>query len=478
MPEFLFHMKEHLKNIIKNFPNKKILVIGDVMLDKYIHGDVSRISPEAPVQIVQAKKELYVLGGAGNVVSNLAALNAQVTFISSIGKDKEARILKKILDQKKIKYKLIETNRPTIVKTRVVGRKQHLLRIDYENYEELKSDKIIKLVQKEIKKVDAVIISDYAKGLITKELVNKIVSFAKGRPIIADTKHSEKLFYKGVSIITPNEKEAYEISGADKKTEIILVMKKLEKTLGCKVLITRGEKGMSLLKQNQLIDIPTKAKEIYDVSGAGDTVISALALSIVSGASLEEAAIIANHSAGIVVGKFGTETTSLKELLSVFEKEDSKIKKKDQIEIISRELKKQGKKVVFTNGCFDILHVGHVKLLEKAKEHGDILILGLNTDASIKRLKGPSRPIIKEMERAEMLAALECVNYVVLFNEDTPVELIKKVRPNIHIKGGDYKTKDMPETKYVEKFGGKVVLIPLVKGFSTTDIIKKIKNEK
>jgi len=471
-------MEEHLKKVIKMFPKKNILVIGDVMLDKYISGVVSRISPEAPVPVVNVNKESYVLGGAGNVVSNLRSLGAKVTLIGAVGKDREASIIKKLLKKQGVKNNLIETNKPTIVKTRIVGQNQQMLRIDYENCESLENDKVIKIVKQKIKNCDGIVISDYSKGLITRSIVKSIVSLAKGKVVVADPKHFEEDFYKNVSIITPNEKEAFALSKLGKESTLKEVAMKLESELNCKVLITRDVKGMSLLKNKELIDIPTIAKKVYDVTGAGDTVIAALVLSITSGASLEEAAIIANHSAGIVVGKPGTETTSIKELLSVFEKEDSKIKTSSQIQIISKRLKNQSKRIVFTNGCFDILHVGHVKLLEKAKKHGDILILGLNTDASIKRLKGPSRPIIKEKERAEMLAALECVDNVVFFDESNPINLIKKVQPNVHIKGGDYETKDMPEKKVVENYGGEVILIPLVKGFSTTDIINKIKNEK
>jgi len=235
---------------------------------------------------------------------------------------------------------------------------------------------------------------------------------------------------------------------------------------------------MAFIKKNKLIEVPTIAEEVYDVTGAGDTVIAVLALSIASGANLEEATVIANHAAGIVVTKFGTATVSARELLSTIEKENRKLKSQEEMTEIRKELKKQGKKVVFTNGCFDILHTGHVRLLEKTRALGDVVILGLNSDSSVRKIKGPTRPIIKESERAEMLSALECIDYIVFFDERTPVNIIKKLKPDIHVKGGDYTNKPMPERKVIEGYGGKVVLIPLFKDFSTTSVIEKIKNEK
>ncbi|MBU1854344.1 MAG: D-glycero-beta-D-manno-heptose-7-phosphate kinase, partial [Nanoarchaeota archaeon] len=395
-------MKEKLIEIIKFFHKKRILVIGDIMLDKYIYGEVSRISPEAPVQIVKAKKEIFSLGGAGNVANNIKSLDGNVTIISAIGDDNEGNIIKKLLKSKKIKFQLITTDKLTTVKTRIIGQKQQLLRVDYENTEQEESEKILKIIKKEIKKFDVIIISDYAKGLITEKLVENIVSIARV-PVIADPKHHEVSYYKNVNIITPNEKEAYDLANMNNSCSLKDVLIKLETETNSKVLMTRGEKGMSFLKENEVVDIPTIAKEVYDVTGAGDTVISVLSLSIASGASLEEAAIISNHAAGMVVTKFGTSTITGKELICAFEREDTKIKKLSEMIRIRTELKRQGQRVVFTNGCFDILHVGHVRILQKTKEFGDVFILGLNTDSSIKRLKGPERPIIKEFERAEKI---------------------------------------------------------------------------
>jgi len=471
-------MKERLIQIINNFKRKRILVIGDIMLDKYIYGDVSRISPEAPVQIVRARKESYKLGGSGNVVNNITSLGAKATIIGEVGKDKEKDILMRLLREKKIKSRLISTKKPTITKIRVVGRSQQLIRIDFEDDKNNNAKEIIKKVKRETRSCDAIIISDYAKGSISTALMKKVLVIAKGKSIIVDPKPSHNVDYSGATLVTPNEKESYIMSGLDKGKKIFEVIKKLEQKMKTKILVTRGKDGMAFIKKNKLIEVPTIAEEVYDVTGAGDTVIAVLALSIASGANLEEATVIANHAAGIVVTKFGTATVSARELLSTIEKENRKLKSQEEMTEIRKELKKQGKKVVFTNGCFDILHTGHVRLLEKTRALGDVVILGLNSDSSVRKIKGPTRPIIKESERAEMLSALECIDYIVFFDERTPVNIIKKLKPDIHVKGGDYTNKPMPERKVIEGYGGKVVLIPLFKDFSTTSVIEKIKNEK
>ena len=469
-------MNDRLKDLAFKFSKKRILVVGDIMLDKYIHGEVLRISPEAPVQVLKVKSEMYLLGGCGNVANNLRSLGAQVTIISSIGRDKEAENMKLILKKKGIKAKLIETNNPTIVKTRIISQQQQLLRIDYEKINPINSKKVLGVIKREVQKHDAIIISDYAKGMITKETIKNIVIEAGRKLIIADPKHKDIAFYEGVSIITPNEKEAFELARVENDVPILEVLRILENKIKGKVVLTRGEKGIAFLKDEELIEIPTMAKEIFDVTGAGDTVISILTLALASGAEIGEATNLANQAAGIVVEKFGTATVEVKELIEKIEKEDKKIKTHDEIEKVCLKLKKSGEKIIFTNGCFDVLHIGHLKLLQKAKSFGDILVLGLNTDASVRKYKGPERPIIPERQRAEMLAALSVVDYISLFDENTPIELIKKIKPDVHIKGGDYRKEDLPETKIVEKYGGKVEIIKFIDGWSTSNIIKKIKN--
>lgn len=470
-------MTQGFESYIERFKGKKIVIVGDVMLDKYIHGEVSRINPEAPVPIVHVSREERRLGGAANVAHNIASLEGTPILISLVGEDEEGKILSELLDRKKIRHKLVPCNKPTIVKTRVIGLNQQLVRIDYENTSEVEDATVAQKILEQATDADAIIISDYAKGTITKKLVETITK-ATDKPVVVDPKHPDPGYYTGVTVITPNEKEARALSGLDAKQSVEAVARHLEKNLQCKVVITRGPQGMSLLKEETLIDIPTVAKQAYDVSGAGDTVISTLALALASGAELDIAATIANQAAGIVVEKFGTATVTQKELLGEFVRETEKIKKREHLAGICEKLKQQGKTVVFTNGCFDILHLGHVKLLQQAKALGDVLILGLNTDESVKRLKGPSRPIIKQDERAEMLAALEMIDYVTFFDEDTPVRTLEILKPSIHVKGGDYQEEYMPETPIVKKHGGKIVILPYVKGLSTTNIIRKIEENK
>ena len=463
-----------LKKIIKNFPKPRILVLGDLMLDAYLEGDSNRVSPEAPVPIIRAHKEEYKIGGAGNVAANISELGGNVSFVGTVGNDSSGKRLNKLLKNEGVNTYLVIENKQTTIKKRIISMNQQLLRIDYENPAPTKAEKLFSILKKLLKKCDCILISDYAKGCVTEDLIKFITKNSKV-PVIVDPKQPMPEFYKNCTIITPNEGEAVKMGGLGHST-LHQVANFIEKKSKAKVLITRGAKGMSYIKKDSLITIPTIAKEAYDVTGAGDTVAAVLALSIAAGAKFEEAAFLANQAAGIVVEKFGTNTVSISELQQAFEDEVKKIKTQEQLAIISSELRKSGKKVVFTNGCFDILHAGHVNILQRSKALGDVLMLGLNTDASVRKLKGKERPIISERERAELLAALEVVDYVTFFDEDTPVNIVKKIRPSIHVKGGDYQRKDLPEARVVEKYGGKVVILPFVKGFSTTSILNRIKN--
>jgi len=480
-----------IKEILGKFKNKKILVIGDVMLDRYIIGDISRISPEAPVPVVKVNKERHVPGGAANTANNIAELGG-ITYIAGIvGDDIARKILIDILKKKNIITDglIIDENNPTIQKVRVVGQPQQVVRIDYEkidSYNKETEKKLINYLKKTISKVDVVVMSDYEKGAITKTLASTAITLCKEnkKPLIVDPKPKNIQFYKDATLITPNQKEASEITEIENKLEnVVLMGEQLKKMLNSNILITKGEYGSSLIDlKGDIIHIPTKAKEVYDVSGAGDTVVATLALALATGADLKYAAVLANHAAGIVVGKTGTATTNTKEIVSLFEKEESKIKTLDELKEIIKDLKRKGKKIVWTNGCFDILHVGHIKYLQKAKELGDILILGVNADDSpYLESKGPGRPILKQDERAELLSAIGCIDYIVFFSEETPIKQITALEPDIVVKGGDYdgNVNDNDEKGVVghdlmKKTGGKTVIIPLVGEFSTTNIIKKI----
>lgn len=467
---------EKIREILNRFNSKKAVVIGDVMLDKYIYGEVSRINPEAPVPIVSVNKEIYEIGGAGNVASNISSLGGNVCLFGFVGKDKEADILRKLLLDRRINY-FFDENNITTQKTRVLGRNQQIVRFD-------KEETIPKFFTQETKDIlfekseeaDIISVSDYAKGAITSDLVNFLSRFKK--KIIFHPKPSNKNVsmncLKDVLLIIPNEKETLEMSGTQ---EISEAGNKLRKEFSTDLLVTRGEKGMTLFSDYK-IEIPTYAKKIYDVQGASDTVVSAVSLAIASGASLEEAGIIANHAAGIAVERIGTYSVKLDELKNRILIGERKIVNFDELKKIVIDLKRQNKKIIWTNGCFDVLHAGHKYNFEKAKEKGDVLIVGLDSDDSVKMLKGPTRPIYKEKERIELLSSIEFIDYITVFSYGQVVEYLKELKPNVYVKSGDYtlETINQQERQIVESYGGEIYLPKGVSGLSTTSVIERIKN--
>lgn len=469
---------QKLANILEKFPEKRIAVIGDIMLDSYIYGTVERVSPEAPVPIVKEEREEYSLGGAANVAANITSLNGNVFLFGYIGEDKEGELLINKLEEKNINHVLFPFLKKTTKKTRLIGNnQQQIARIDRECYTEVPEDTEEKLV-KEImdKKPDVIIVSDYAKGCVTKTLLLKIKNSNPGVKIIVDPRPQNKEKYHGVYLITPNLKEAREISGLEKVED---VGKSLQEKYNCNILITKGKDGMSLFENEKIINIPAKAKEVYDITGAGDTVVAVIALGLTSGLSLEESTFLANHAAGIVVGKAGTASVSKNELRQAVELEHSKIKDLNELKELREDYKRKGEKVVWTNGCFDLLHIGHVDYLKKAKALGDYLIIGLNSDNSVRQLKGADRPIQDEKHRAEVLASLECIDCIIIFNELSAENCLKELKPDIFVKAGDYNLEDMHqgERKAVEGYGGEVRFIPIIYDISTTQIINKIGNK-
>ncbi len=468
-------------NILKN-SKPKILVIGDLMIDHYLFGDSNRVSPEAPVLVVDVKKEEFLLGGAGNVLNNLKAFGADVSVLSVVGDDENGRWLEDRLNQRGINILALikEKNRKTSKKSRVISSNQQIVRFDKESKEDISKEseeKLIEIFKKNIDRFDIVLLSDYAKGVLTSTLTQKIISLSKV-PIFVDPKGKDYSKYKNATLITPNKKEAQIASNIEIKDDESLKKAgfKLKEDLNLKsVIVTLSQDGMAIF-EDEMVKIPTVAKEVFDVTGAGDTVLAALGFGVASGKSLKEAAHFANLAAGVVVGKVGAATASLEEIEeyeSSLHKSSSEehIKTFEEIKKVVESLKSKNKKIVFTNGCFDILHIGHVKYLEEAKKLGDVLIVGLNSDESVKRLKGDSRPINTQFDRAYLLASLEAVDYVVIFNEDTPYELIKIVKPDILVKGGDYRGKEVVGSDIAKE----VRLIDFVEGKSTTNIIKKIK---
>ncbi|OCL89927.1 D-glycero-beta-D-manno-heptose-7-phosphate kinase [Arcobacter porcinus] len=467
---------------ISKKPN--ILVVGDLMIDHYLWGSCDRISPEAPVQVVNVKKESATLGGAGNVINNLVALGSKVEVISVVGDDSVANELKILLEKIGVNSNnlVIEENRKTSKKSRLMASNQQVLRYDSESVENISdesSKKILEAISKNIKSYNAIILSDYKKGVLTSSLTQNIIKIANENKIkvLADPKGKDFSKYKGAYTLTPNKKEAIEATNIDIKDEnsLIEALKDLKEKCDLDVsLITLSEQGIAIFDE-KLFTSPTVAREVFDVTGAGDTVIASITFALSCGLDIKKALYFANLAAGVVVGKIGSATASLDEIYeyeSSLNKSSSSshIKTFEEIEKLALKFHSQGKKVVFTNGCFDILHVGHVKYLQEAKSYGDVLILGLNADSSVKKLKGDSRPINNQDDRAYILASLESVDYVVVFEEETPYELIKLIRPHILVKGGDYEGKDVVGQDIADE----LKLVQFVDGKSTTNTIKRI----
>jgi D-beta-D-heptose 7-phosphate kinase/D-beta-D-heptose 1-phosphate adenosyltransferase len=464
-----------------------ILVIGDLMIDHYLWGKCERISPEAPVQVVAIEKETAVLGGAGNVINNLSALGAKVSVLSVIGHDANAEELKEMFSNIEVNIEnlVVEEGRDTSKKSRIIASQQQVVRYDKESTDDIaqsSQDKIIENFKKNINSYDTVLLSDYGKGVLTTALTRKLIDIANenGKRVLVDPKGEEYTKYAGAYLLTPNKKEAIEASKVEIKDEVTLLeaITKLKDECSLEVgLITLSEDGIAIY-DDELRVHPTVAREVYDVTGAGDTVIASLGFSLSCGYDIDKAVKFSNLAAGVVVGKIGSATATLNEIIeyeSSLNKStsDSHIKTLEEIELLSQELKKRGKRVVFTNGCFDILHVGHVKYLEEAKSYGDVLILGLNSDESVSRLKGPTRPVNTEDDRAYILASLEAVDYVVKFYDDTPYELIKAVQPHILVKGGDYEGKEVVGQDIADELR----LVNFVEGKSTTKTIAKIQGD-
>lgn len=469
--------------------NKKpnILVIGDLMIDHYLWGSCDRISPEAPVQVVNVKKESSVLGGAGNVINNLVTLGSVVDVISVIGNDSVANELKSLLEKIDVPTSnlVVENNRKTSKKSRLIASQQQVLRYDMESIDDINENshkQIIQTLEKNIDKYSSIILSDYGKGVLTTNLTKEIIKIANKNSIkvLVDPKGKDYSKYKGSYTLTPNKKEAMEATNIDIKDEnsLIEALKNLKMQCNLEVsLITLSEQGIAIF-DDELTIKPTVAREVYDVTGAGDTVIASIAFALGNNLDIKDAIYFANLAAGVVVGKIGSATTTLDE---IYEYEyslhksnsTSHIKTFDEIKTLSSKLHSQGKKIVFTNGCFDILHVGHVKYLEVAKSYGDVLILGLNADSSVRKLKGPTRPINTQDDRAYILASLESVDYVVIFEEETPYELIKLIKPHVLVKGGDYEGKEVVGQDIADE----LKLVQFVDGKSTTNTIKRIQND-
>lgn len=474
--------KETIQNIALN--PKKFLVIGDIMLDRYCDGSISRISPEAPVPVLRYKGEKNILGGAANVATNLIGIGQKVSLMACIGEDEAGTEILRLLTEAGIDSEMVavEKNRPTTLKMRFVAGNQQLLRVDDESTQELAEETkchILDIYERRIKEFDLILISDYMKGVLSYDFTKRIIDIANqnGKRVIVDVKDRNPGKYGGAYLLKPNKKELNDLTGmsVESMEEVISAMKALREKAGCRcILATLSADGMAFLdEKDRVIFEKCDSRKVYDVVGAGDTAFAYVAAAMAFGFSSKEMLKLANTASSIKVTRFGTAVVTIGEVIDELFHEVNKIQTVDTIE--NALLGQRHKKIVFTNGCFDILHIGHIRYLKEAKAKGDILVLGLNSDASVRRLKGPSRPVNNEKDRMDMLAEMEFIDYVVLFEEDTPYNLITKVKPDILVKGGDYQADNIVGADFVRSSGGTVEVIPFVEGKSTTNIINAMK---
>lgn len=468
--------------VAPEFSRAQVIVVGDVMLDRYWSGDASRISPEAPVPVVKIKGCEERVGGAANVALNITKLGGQVKLIGVVGDDAEGEVLKQLLEDEGVECDfIVQKFTPTICKLRVMARHQQLIRLDFEESSlNFNSAELADKMAACLPETHTVVFSDYGKGTLAH--VAQYIAQAKkaGAKVLIDPKGVDYSRYAQADIITPNYSELIAVVG-DSQSEQELIDKGrglLRQNKIANLLLTRGEAGMSLIQEQQVHSLPTQAKDVFDVTGAGDTVIAVMALSVALNMSLYDSMYLANLAAGIVVGKLGTSTVSLQELTKAMHGSRSSVfgtVSEDELNDLLAGAKANGERIVMTNGCFDLLHAGHVTYLEQARELGDRLVVAVNSDASVKLLKGDSRPINGLQARMAVLSALACVDWVVPFDEETPERLYCKLLPDVIVKGGDYKPDEVAGADCVVKAGGEVKILQFVEGHSTTSMIDKAK---
>jgi D-beta-D-heptose 7-phosphate kinase / D-beta-D-heptose 1-phosphate adenosyltransferase len=477
---------------VERLNGARVLVVGDLMLDCFVYGEVERISPEAPIPVLQVKRAAAMLGGAGNVVRNLAALGASPRLVASIGDDEAGRRIAQLIAETAQEARLVRLpGRPTTVKTRFVAAAHQLLRTDAEDPRALDAsalDELAGAAEAMLEGARALVLSDYAKGVLAPRLLTRLIAAAKARgvSVVVDPRGDDYRIYAGADVVTPNRNELRQATRmqVDSDDEVVAAASALLAAAGVgAVLATRGAQGMTLVASGAPpLHLKSRAREVFDVSGAGDTVVATLAAGLAGGATLADAVALANVAAGIVVGKLGTAVTRREELRAalrpaepdIFSTVGGKRLSRAHAGQVAAVWRRQGLIVGFTNGCFDLLHPGHVHLLEQARAACDRMIVGLNSDASVRRLKGPARPAQDEAARAAVLAALGAVDAVVVFAEDTPLALIDAIRPDVLIKGADYRRDDVVGGSLVESYGGRVVLTELAPGHSTSATIAKL----
>jgi len=482
---------EALIGFLRQFHAARVLVLGDVMLDRFVYGSVERISPEAPIPVLNVERLSDMPGGAANVARNIAALGAQATLLGVVGDDSWARDLRAQLSlSPTIDPRLItDSSRPTSVKIRYVADGQQVMRADSESRLPLSPSverRLLEELSAAVGAAQVVVLSDYAKGVLSDSVTRAAIAIARsaGKTVIADPKAKDFTRYTGASILTPNRLELQTACGAECATdqEVVAGARSILGQGVCEVMVvTRGKDGMSVIEsEGAVAHLPTSARQVFDVSGAGDTVVATISLGLAAGAAIAEAVTLANTAAGIVVGKRGTATVTTGEMISSLMPLDGRMRDRqkifslDTVLQLARGWRDEGLTIAFTNGCFDLLHPGHISLLEQARSSADRLIVGLNADLSIRRLKGPNRPIQGEVARATVLAAVKSVDAVVIFAEDTPIGLIESLEPDVLVKGADYTVDRVVGAEFVIGRGGKVILADLLSGHSTTDTVKRV----
>lgn len=479
-----------LELLESGFQRHRVLVVGDLMLDKYVWGDVNRISPEAPVPVLRSVRRTQVAGGAGNVAANLAGLGIQVSVIGFIGADEDAKILRKTLADSAIATdSLCIWQRPTISKTRIMAGRQQLMRLDVETPEQpsaAETDALLQRIASHIDQAGSIVLSDYAKGCLPERVCQFVIGEARARniPVLVDPKGNDFSKYRRATTICPNLHELSTCTGVSlqEQTALMSAGRGMIAPLALDYLtVTMSEHGIRVLYANREKDLQAaaQAREVYDVSGAGDTVIATLAASAAAKLDMESALQLANLAAGIVVSRVGTVPIQRADLMAALASEltlstHEKIVDRAGLGERAAQWRSRGESIVFTNGCFDLLHIGHITLLEDAHRMGDHLVLGINSDASVQRLKGPARPIVGEKERARILAALASTDAIIIFDEDTPLATIEALRPDVLVKGGDYTEATIVGADLVRSWGGRVAIVPTVAGFSTTKIVQKM----
>ncbi len=470
-------------------PNVTVAVVGDLMLDETWTGEVLRVAPEAPVPLLSLSAMSRRAGGAGNVVENLSALGARTLALGAVGPEEEGAWLARRLTT--LPHGggsvVVDPLRTTPVKRRMVSEGRQLLRVDQEIAAGLSAaaeTALLEAALASLSEADVLLVSDYAKGTLTPRLLGTLLSEARRRgvPALVDPKGRDYDRYRGATVVTPNRKELETVSGREARDlgTVAEIGSALRDRLGLDALLVKlSEEGMLLLpREGAPVRIAAQAREVFDVTGAGDTVLATLGLALGSGTDLATAATVANRAAGCAVGRVGTTPVRWADLLEgLAATPGSKRIEREHLSALSATLRRAHRRVVFTNGCFDLLHPGHVALLAEARKLGDVLVVGLNSDESVRRLKGPSRPILSEGDRAQVLGGLDAVDFVVVFGEDTPEEVIRTLRPQVLVKGGDYTEATVVGAPFVRSYGGEVALIPLVAGRSTTNVVERIRGE-